>query len=455
MIDNKIGWQLTQPYLQLHKMFYQRILPHPVVSPSIFILNEDLAKELGLNPMYITPDYLCGNTIDDAEPIALAYAGHQYGYFNMLGDGRAILLGTQKGYELQFKGSGPTKYSRRGDGRATLSAMLREYIISEAMYHLNVPTTRSLSVTATNDKIQREQLEDGAVLIRVSQSHLRVGSFQYAATKNAVKELADFALNTVYTDLKARKQPYHALLKHIIEKQASLVAQWQSIGFIHGVLNTDNVSIVGETIDYGPCAFMDEYHEKTVFSSIDQHGRYAYDQQPVVTQWNLARLAECFIPLLNKDEKIALEEATQLVESFMPVYEMVYLSTFSKKLGTESLPKSLIDELLIIMSENHLDFTNTFYDLTIGKIPSVLEDWSKKWLEYDVDVDMMKAHNPWIIPRNHLVDHALKASVNGDKKPLKALLIALKTPYCYKLVDPKFQQLPKENERVNKTYCGT
>jgi len=315
-------------------MFSER-QPTPVKAPELVVLNEELCQRLGLNNIYLTAADLSGNSLNEARSFAQAYAGHQFGHFTILGDGRAIILGEHltpdnQLFDIQLKGSGRTRYSRSGDGRATLSSMLREYIISESMYALGIPTTRSLSVIKTGESVIREKNNKGAILTRIAKSHIRVGTFQFAAIGdiNQVKSLADYTINRLYPTLENREDKYLSFLYQVIEEQASLIAKWQSVGFIHGVMNTDNMSIAGETIDYGPCAFMDNYNEATVYSAIDQNGRYAYKNQPVIGQWNLARFAETLLPLLHEDENEALRIANLAIDSYTSTYEM-YGAKFS------------------------------------------------------------------------------------------------------------------------------
>jgi uncharacterized protein YdiU (UPF0061 family) len=443
-------------------MFSER-LPTPVKKPTTILLNKNLCKMLGLNPMYLTPDYLSGNTIPESTtPIAQAYAGHQFGHFTILGDGRAILIGEQLVddilYDIQLKGPGRTRYSRSGDGRATLSSMLREYIISEAMYHLNIPTTRSLAVVETGETVLREQPNKGAILARVSKAHIRVGTFQFAALKemNHVKALADYTIERLHPSCKDGENPYIELLETVINKQAELIAKWQSVGFIHGVMNTDNMSIACESIDYGPCAFMDTYHAKTVFSSIDSGGRYSYENQPNLAQWNLARFAETLMPLFDPDKKKALLIAQTLIESYTSKYKNHWLRLFSSKIGLTYHDESLINELLTLMERYKLDFTNTFRALSENDFHNdKLEDWLIKWNKEIIDYDMMKQYNPTTIPRNHKVDEALKAAEQSNYKPLKALLLATSSPFDYNEVSDEFTLAPLKHEEILKTYCGT
>ncbi len=452
-------------YQTLPKTFYDYVEPYMFDDPKILLLNDNLAKDLTIDLEVLRLEghlYLSSNRIVN-EPIAQAYAGHQYGHFTMLGDGRAMLLGeleTNKGLvDLQLKGSGSTKYSRGGDGKATLASMLREYIISEAMHHMHIPTTRSLAVLTTGEKVRREEIHDGAILVRSSKAHIRVGTFEYALRQGKVKELADYTIKRLYPYVK----DYGAFLEEVVQKQADLIARWQSIGFVHGVMNTDNMSIAGETIDYGPCAFMDTYHERSVYSSIDRHGRYAYNQQASIALWNLTRLAETLLPLLSDVEEEAIKIAENILKKFSDYYQHSYLTHFSKKIGLhdpvgEDL--KLISKLLLIMQEEKLDFTNTFRHLASLDL-ECLVGWKALWhkrldgsdIQLDDAMSLMNDHNPSVIPRNHMVEKALHAAKAGQYDSLYELLAIIKTPY--ENHEKKYSLPPKDNERVLQTYCGT
>ena len=371
-----IGWHFDNTYSKLSDTFKEEIKPVPVKNPELVILNEQLAKELDLNFSNISQEDLSklfsGNILPKgSNSIAQAYAGHQFGHFTMLGDGRAVLIGEHlsnknQRFDIQFKGSGRTSFSRRGDGRAALGPMLREYIISEAMHALNIPTTRSLAVVKTGENVIRDQFLPGAILTRVAASHIRVGTFQYIAAKQNLEELeilVNFTIDRHYPSLKKSKNKALDLLNLLIDKQSELVVNWMRVGFIHGVMNTDNMAISGETIDYGPCAFMDYYDPQTVFSSIDEYGRYAYDNQPKITKWNLARFAECLIPLIDKDEETAVKLATETINNFENIYNTRWLNMMRDKLGLfgeDKDDKRLISDLLDWMKINKADFTNTF-----------------------------------------------------------------------------------------------
>lgn len=463
---------LYKNYQKLNTIFYKKTKPTPVRQPEWVIFNDKLGEQLDIIPTYDWLNYLSGNSVQEgSQPIAQAYAGHQFGHFNMLGDGRAILLGELKVkndyFDLQLKGSGPTFYSRRGDGRATLSSMLREYLISESMFHLNVPTTRSLAVVKTGQDVVRENVHDGGILTRISKGHIRVGTFQYAAARGPehLKALTDYVIKQYYPDLLELENPYTAFLDLVIKNQASLIAKWQSIGFIHGVMNTDNMSVLGETIDYGPCAFMDTYHPRTVFSSIDHQGRYAYGNQPGIGQWNITRFAETLLPLLdeNLDKSVSIAEAS--VSRFKTLYDDEYLNIFAKKIG---VPKpnlnslDIINKLVSLLESEELDFTNTFMMLSKGNYQngsSPLDEWIKQWQNHLEELNianpypLMQENNPTIIPRNNIVESALSSATTGDLSLFKSFLRAIEHPFDYSDIKTKYT-LPSTNEAYV-TYCGT
>ncbi len=428
-------------------------------------------------------EQLSGNSLaDGSTPIAQAYAGHQFGHFNMLGDGRAHLLGehtTPNGITLdvQLKGSGRTPYSRRGDGRASLSAMLREYVMSEAMEALHIPTTRSLAVVATGEPIYRETALPGAILTRVAASHIRVGTFQYAATlqdKEVLQALADYTIARHYPELEHTDQPYRRLLEMVMERQITLVTHWLRVGFIHGVMNTDNMAISGETIDYGPCAFMDTYDPQTVFSSIDHQGRYAYGNQPHIAKWNLARLAEALLPLLHDEVDQAASLAENLLDTFNTRFETAWLGMMRGKLGMSGEDKSdasIVGGFLKWMQRHEADYTNSFRAIMSEDVPSgdiyrsdEFIQWHQTWKarlqqhapSTNAATGLMQTHNPARIPRNHQVEHALEAAQEQeDMAPLHALLDALAEPYHEDTVYAKYTTPPTPQERVYQTFCGT
>ncbi|MFZ3590588.1 protein adenylyltransferase SelO [Bacillus sp. DJP31] len=481
------GWNLDNSYARLPKLFYTSDNPKPVQSPNLVILNESLAATLGLNIETLKSEngiaVFAGNQIPEgAAPLAQAYAGHQFGHFNMLGDGRAILLGEQitpqgERFDIQLKGPGRTPYSRGGDGRASLGPMLREYIISEAMHALDISTTRSLAVVTTGEPVYRETELPGAILTRVSSSHIRVGTFQYAAQWGTVKDLrtlADYTLKRHYPDIETDESRYLSLLQEAIKRQASLIAKWQLVGFIHGVMNTDNMTISGETIDYGPCAFMDTYDPATVFSSIDREGRYAYGNQPPIAGWNLARFAETLLPLLHEDQDEAVKLAQQAISEFLDLYQTNWLAGMREKLGIfneEAEDESLIENLLNMMQKHRTDFTNTFRALTFDKYEDTtlfgtpeFSHWNKLWQERlgrqqetkELSQQLMRTSNPGVIPRNHQVEEALEAAVEkGDYSVMERLLDVLSRPFLHSPEQADYSRLPEQSTRPYRTFCGT
>ncbi len=486
MTDNHAGWNMDNSYSRLPNVFYSLQKPTPVKAPEVVIFNESLAEELGLDSRELQSkagaSIFGGNEMPEGgNPIAQAYAGHQFGHFTMLGDGRAVLLGEQvtpdgDRSDIQLKGSGRTPYSRGGDGRAGLGPMLREFIISEAMAGLVVPTTRSLAVATTGEQIIRETMQDGAVLTRVAASHLRVGTFQFAANwgkKDDLRELADYAIKRHYPELEGEENIYLSFLKKVIKKQAALIAKWQHVGFIHGVMNTDNMTISGETIDYGPCAFMDTYDPATVFSSIDREGRYAYGNQPYIGGWNLSRFAEALLPLLHEDEDEAVRLAEEALSEYPEAFETEFLSGMRRKLGLfheEKEDKALISDLLNLMNKTEADYTNTFKALTFGKLegPAIFKEgeftqWHEKWQERlerqaqskDDVHELMRNSNPAVIPRNHRVEEALDAAVKGDMSVMLKLLEILANPYEHSPEQAEFCQPAPPSAKPYRTFCGT
>lgn len=483
---SKTGWNLDNSYAGLPKTFFTRQNPSPVPSPSFIILNEALAEAMGLEVAALqSPEglaVLAGNEVPEgALPLAQAYAGHQFGHFTMLGDGRALLLGEQiapsgERWDIQLKGSGRTPYSRGGDGRAALGPMLREYIISEAMHGLGIPTTRSLAVVTTGQEVVRQTMQPGAILTRVAASHLRVGTFQYVAHWGTVEELrvlADYTLQRHFPKVATAGNRYLALLQEVIKGQAKLIAKWQLVGFIHGVMNTDNMTLSGETIDYGPCAFMDHYDPATVFSSIDTHGRYAYGNQPSIGAWNLARFAETLLPLLHEDEDQAVEIAQEALDAFMELYQSHWLAGMRAKLGLlkeEAEDEALIEDLLRSMQKYRADYTNTFRALTfdetgdtpMGGTPEFTQ-WYERWQvrlgrqqESKASVQrLMQDSNPAVIPRNHRVEEALAAAEKGDYGVMKRLLAVLTKPYAHCPEQVAYTTLPENLRRPYRTFCGT
>ncbi|MDB9815159.1 YdiU family protein [Candidatus Pelagibacter sp.] len=479
-----IGWHFDNTYSKLSNTFKEDIKPTPVHDPELVILNKQLATDLNLD-FSKTKDkdlsfLFAGNSLpDESNTIAQAYAGHQFGHFTMLGDGRAVLLGEHVSnknirFDIQFKGSGRTSFSRGGDGRAALGPMLREYIISEAINALNIPTTRSLAVVKTGEKVVRENLLEGAILTRVASSHIRVGTFQYIAARQNIedlKTLVDYTIERHYPQIKSSKTKALDLLNLVMEKQCQLVVDWMRVGFIHGVMNTDNMTISGETIDYGPCAFMDQYHPKTVFSSIDKLGRYAYSNQPPITKWNLTRFAECLIPLIDKNEDTAIKIATDVIDNFQNIYEKKWLNMMRDKLGLfgeDNYDLKLINNLLNWMETNQADYTNTFcylMDINLNNdekyrdqnFISWFKDWEKRILikneSKENSINLMKKNNPIVIPRNHKVEEALEAANNNDLQAMNALLSILKKPYSKQKNIENYQS--PSNIKDYQTFCGT
>ncbi len=479
-----IGWHFDNTYSKLPDTFKEDTKPTPVHDPELVILNDKLSKDLNLDFSKIDKGELSkifsGNSLPKGSTtIAQAYAGHQFGHFTMLGDGRAVLLGEHlvnntNRFDVQFKGSGRTSFSRSGDGRAVLGPMLREYIISEAIHALNIPTTRSLAVVKTGEKVVRENLLTGAILTRVASSHIRVGTFQYIAAKQNIDDLitlVDYTIQRHYPEIKSSKNKALDLLNLVMERQCKLVVNWMRVGFIHGVMNTDNMAISGETIDYGPCAFMDHYDPKTVFSSIDKFGRYSFSNQPPITKWNLARLAECLIPLIDKNEDTAIKIVTETIDNFQNIYENKWLNMMRDKLGLFGKDKDdlkLINDLLDWMESNQADYTNTFIHLMNinSNNNSIYKDtnfinWFKQWESRvlinngskEKSINLMKKNNPIIIPRNHKVEEALEAANNNDLNLINKLLSILNKPYDNQN-DIDDYQSPSSNSEYQ-TFCGT
>jgi uncharacterized protein YdiU (UPF0061 family) len=481
-----IRFPFDNTYARLPERFFTRTAPVPVAAPRLLRLNTALAAELGLDPEALLAAEegvaaLAGNGVPEgAEPIAMAYAGHQFGVFvPRLGDGRAVLLGevVDRGgvrRDIQLKGAGPTPWSRGGDGRAPIGPVLREYIVSEAMAALGIPTTRSLAAVATGEPVFREEVLPGAVLTRVASSHIRVGTFQYFASRgdtDGVRLLADHVIARHYPDAAGTERPYHALLAAVVEAQARLIAGWLLTGFIHGVMNTDNMSIAGETIDYGPCAFLDEYNAGQVFSSIDRHGRYAYGNQPAVGGWNLTRLAECLLPLLSGDEEAAVAEAQETLGAYGPAFERHYHAGLRRKIGLVTERDGdleLVLELLEAMHANKADFTLTFRRLCdaaagAGGGDDVLREWLPRWrrrleeepVAPEERAAAMRRVNPAFIPRNHRVEAAIQAAIDDDFGPFEELLTVVTRPYEDQPAFAEYAQPPREHERVMQTFCGT
>jgi uncharacterized protein YdiU (UPF0061 family) len=476
-------------YARLPERLFARLPPTPVSAPRLLRLNTGLAGTLGLDPAWLASPagvaMLAGNLVPPgAEPIAQAYAGHQFGHFNPnLGDGRAILLGevvTPGGErrDIQLKGSGPTPFSRRGDGRAAVGPVLREYIISEAMAAFGIPTTRALAAVATGDAVFREEALPGAVLTRVAASHLRVGTFQYFAARrdnDALRVLMDVAIARHYPAAAEAPNPAVALLAGVAARQAELVARWMLVGFIHGVMNTDNCAISGETIDYGPCAFLDAYHPETVFSSIDQQGRYAYGNQPGIAHWNLARLAECLLPLIDENEEAAVAQAQEALSGYAARFGLAWRDGLLRKVGLTAAQEGdedLLQDLLARMAANQADFTLTFRRLAdaadgddgvraLFAEPEAFDGWAVGWRarlarEPAGRAAAMRSVNPAFIPRNHLVEEALSAAVQRDDlRPFEELLAVLSRPFDDQPGRERYAEPPRPEERITATFCGT
>jgi uncharacterized protein YdiU (UPF0061 family) len=490
-----VHFPFQNTYAALPANFFARVAPTPVASPRLIKLNRPLAVQLGLDPDLLDSpegaEILAGKTLPGgADPIAMAYAGHQFGNFvPQLGDGRAILLGEVIDIDgvrrdIQLKGSGPTPFSRRGDGRAALGPVLREYIVSEAMFALGIPTTRSLAATITGESVMRETMLPGAVLTRVAASHIRVGTFQYFAARGdteAVRRLADHVIARHYPELSRAERPYHALLAGVTARQARLVARWLLVGFIHGVMNTDNTSISGETIDYGPCAFMDSYDPATVFSSIDEMGRYRYAHQPRIALWNLTRLAECLLPLLSDDQDKAVTEAQDALGAFGDEFNDAYKAGLRRKLGLFSAgddDQLLAQDLLDTMAKGQADFTLTFRRLSdaagdadgdgdvrrLFAEPEAFDAWALRWRQRLGEEPQstaerraaMRAVNPAFIPRNHRVEAVIQAAmVSDDYAPFEELVSVLARPFEDQPAHAAYADPPEPHERVCQTFCGT
>ena len=481
MTDSSL--RLESTYANLPGIFYTRLSPVPVSNPKVVIFNQKLAEEMGLDLTHFNGQQkaglLAGNLIPEGcTPFAQAYAGHQFGNFTMLGDGRAIILGEHlsssgKRFDIQYKGSGRTPYSRGGDGRAALGPMLREYIISEAMHSLGIPTTRSLAVVSTGETVYREDELPGSILNRIASSHIRVGTFQFAALheeKTISQSLLDYTIDRHFPESNDHENKALALLDQVMKLQADLITHWMRVGFIHGVMNTDNIALCGETIDYGPCAFMDSFDPSTVFSSIDHQRRYAYANQPVMAHWNLARLAESLLPLIHENRETAIELAEDSLKAFEKLYKSKWLAMMGNKLGLakiEDQDEELITELLDLMHEYSADYTNTFLDLGQKELPAeefyISEDfsnWHNRWVkrlqqEGGDSFALMRSVNPAVIPRNHKVEEALQAAERDDLTPFHHLLEAVTNPYESGEYLKPYQTPPNPKEKVLQTFCGT
>jgi len=480
----QLSWLHHSTYTDLPAAFFVANSPQVPMAPEVVLVNTALANQLGI-PMDNLDSaqqaaYFSGQVLPEGvSPISQAYAGHQYGHYRVLGDGRAHLLGEHldpqgQRVDIQLKGSGATPYSRGGDGKASLGPMLREYIISEAMHHLGIPTTRSLAVVSTGESVIRDTALPGAVLTRVAASHIRVGTFQFAAyagQDDSLSALIQYTIQRHYPHCAQHDNPALGLLEAIMYRQIDLIVHWMRVGFIHGVMNTDNMAISGETLDYGPCAFMDAYHSDTVFSSIDRRGRYAYSQQPTIALWNLTRLAEALLPQIDKNTERATQLAEGVLAQFVPRYEAAWLAMMRAKLGLLDVQADdaiFIQDLLTIMQAHAADYTNTFYDLSYHQTLSGggyespdFQAWYARWKARHggkVSADamaLMRATNPVMIPRNYLVEQALVAAEQGDMRPCHALLQAQASSYLDQDKVRPYQRPPQPEEMVHQTFCGT
>ena len=481
--SSKINWKWDNSYTRVNELLFSKVKPTKSIQPKLLQFNKRLAEELNLSVENVDDfvSFLSGNELPEGtESIAQAYAGHQFGHFNVLGDGRAILLGehiTESGkrFDIQLKGAGRTPYSRNGDGRATTSAMLREYLISEAMHGLGIPTTRSLAVVGTGDEVYREYVSEGAVLTRVAESHIRVGTFQYAAKylpKDELRTFCNYVIERHYPKVAKEENAHLAFLRKVQDTQIYLIVNWMRVGFIHGVMNTDNMSIPGETIDYGPCAFMNAYDPATVFSSIDRNSRYAYGNQPSIAQWNIACLASALIPIIHDDKEEAVKLCQEIINEFPAIYEQRWAKMMCSKLGIleeEEGDAALIKDLLHWMEANKVDYTNTFLQLLKAKNEHIriygladFQAWFTRWEErvstyaWEEVCSLLNTFNPKCIPRNHLVEEALHQAANlNDYGLFNRLLEVLQAPYEEHKGFEDFQEPPRDGDGDYRTYCGT
>ncbi len=465
-------------FAALPPQFHAPQVPAKVPAPKLVKLNEGLARKIGIDPADLTVDVLAGNMVPEgAEPVATAYAGHQFGGFvPQLGDGRAVLLGEVIGpdgvrRDIQLKGAGRTVFSRNGDGRAVIGPVLREYVVSEAMAALGIPTTRALAAVTTGDLVRREGLLPGAVLTRVAESHIRVGTFQFHFARRdteSLKRLLNYTIARHYPAAAEAGNPALAFLEAVMQRQAELVARWMQVGFIHGVMNTDNMSVAGETIDYGPCAFMDSYHPETVFSSIDRQGRYAWGNQPQIAHWNLAQLGSTLLTLVDRDAEKAREAAQAVLDRFPLLFSEAYHKGFARKLGLEAVEKPLVSGLLTAMANNAVDFTLFFRHLgalaeggsaepvrALFEQPEAFDEWAKGWLPLGPDPAVMRAVNPVYIPRNHRMEEMIEAAEKGDYAPFERLLEVLSNPFEARTEFAQYENPPQPDEVVRATFCGT
>ncbi len=479
-MSDKKTFNLKNSYAkELHEIS-EKCIPTGFRQAEFLLKNYDLAEKLGFTKNFLDSkeclNIFSGNSLlKNSQPIAQGYSGHQFGHFNpQLGDGRAILLGEIDEMDIQLKGIGQTPYSRRGDGKSALSPVLREYVISEFMHAVKIPTTRSLFALKTNENVMRETELPGGVLTRVAKSHIRIGTFEFAKTKNneTLKTLADYSINRHYPELNKTDNKYLSFFAAVCDKQASLVAKWMSLGFVHGVMNTDNMTISGETIDYGPCAYMDSYHPNTVFSSIDVNGRYAYQNQPAILVWNLAKFAESILPLIDKNEEKSIKKLTEVLQLVMPSYQEYFYKEFCQKLGLKSVNNKnikLIEGYLKILNLESIDFTLSFRDLSkiinerlnlndsIFAKSKDFNNWYLKWkqeINLNEISDEMDLNNPCYIPRNHLIENALSKAIEGDMSEINFMINLFENPYIQKNISRKYL-MPSNSEEQYVTFCGT
>lgn len=477
-------FNFTYSYLSLPDKFYSLVQPALFAKPEIFLLNKQLCNILNISTesqVDLMNTFLGQKSDKKSTSYAQAYAGHQFGHFTKLGDGRAIIIGehlteNKQSFDVQLKGSGKTIYSRGGDGKATLKAMLREYLVSETMHFLNIPTSRSLAVIKTGEPVYRETRQQGAVLVRVMKSHIRVGTFEYAAHFGSIddlKAITNYTIKRLYPEIDGDENPVISLLNKVMSNQIDLVVNWMRLGFIHGVMNTDNTSISGETFDYGPCAFINTYHPDTVYSSIDHNGRYAFGNQAKIIKWNIARFAESLLPIIDENKDKSLELAQFAINQFDEIWKKKYYGTMLKKIGIETINPmyfGLVEELLEVMNSLKMDYTNTFRDLSQENVSenspinnSDFKPWYNKWKELINKLGgvkkaqkLMGKHNPVVIPRNHLVEQALDDAVNDNITLYNRLLQILSNPYQYQEGIEDFMK-PSDSsfERAYQTFCGT
>ena len=474
-----INWNFDNTYLKLPRVFYSSVRPNKFEDTKLVLFNNELSKKLDLNIGNIENSDLSlelsgqVNKKNKYKFFSQAYAGHQFGQFTILGDGRALLLGEhlnnkKSRFDIQLKGSGLTPYSRNGDGKATLGSMIREYIVSEAMYNLNIPSTRSLAVIKTGEKVFRDKYENGALLVRVAKSHIRVGTFQFATIlkeKKCIKEIINYTIKRLIPELEFDHNKYLKFFEHITKEQIKLVIEWMRVGFIHGVMNTDNMSLSGETIDYGPCAFLDEYNPNKVFSSIDRNGRYSFQNQRRIVFWNLARLVETFLHLIDRDEKKSIKIVENILLKYQKIFYSSWLNMMRNKLNLRNKNEKdheLISELLDTMHIFKLDYTNTFINLQNNNLNNIkyLEKWLTKYndrkkIEKSTATENIFNVNPYLIPRNHLIDRYIKEAESENYKNLENFIYYLKNPYVKNSFPQEYINMPNEEEKVYQTFCGT